>query len=175
MKVLRSFAAAALLLAAAPLVTHAQHAETAAGESHAHVAPHGGVVRSAGSYHVELVAQPTTLTFYLLGAKMSAQPNNGMKGSVLVQLTNNKTATLPLKPAGTDQLTATLPAGASVRTAIVTLTPTGGKAITARFEKLDAPRAHQAVAAVYVCPMHPEVTSDKPGSCPKCHMALVKK
>ena len=28
---------------------------------------------------------------------------------------------------------------------------------------------------VYVCPMHPEVTSDKPGSCPKCHMDLVEK
>jgi hypothetical protein len=30
-------------------------------------------------------------------------------------------------------------------------------------------------ATVYTCPMHPEVTSDKPGTCPKCGMALVKK
>ncbi|MDB5258548.1 MAG: hypothetical protein JWM14_3243 [Chitinophagaceae bacterium] len=28
---------------------------------------------------------------------------------------------------------------------------------------------------VYTCPMHPEVISDKPGSCPKCGMDLVKK
>ena len=27
---------------------------------------------------------------------------------------------------------------------------------------------------VYACPMHPEVTSEKPGMCPKCHMALEK-
>ena len=27
----------------------------------------------------------------------------------------------------------------------------------------------------YTCPMHPEIISDKPGSCPKCHMALVLK
>ncbi len=27
---------------------------------------------------------------------------------------------------------------------------------------------------IYTCPMHPEVKSDKPGSCPKCGMALVK-
>ena len=29
-------------------------------------------------------------------------------------------------------------------------------------------------AASYVCPMHPEVTSPRPGSCPKCGMALVE-
>lgn len=31
------------------------------------------------------------------------------------------------------------------------------------------------VAVVYTCPMHPEVTSDKPGTCPQCGMALVRK
>lgn len=28
--------------------------------------------------------------------------------------------------------------------------------------------------AQYACPMHPDATSDKPGICPKCHMALEK-
>lgn len=40
--------------------------------------------------------------------------------------------------------------------------------------------AHESVQAgtakaVYTCPMHPEVTSDKPGNCPKCGMTLVLK
>ena len=30
-------------------------------------------------------------------------------------------------------------------------------------------------AAVYTCPLHPEVTSSKPGKCPKCGMTLVKR
>jgi len=33
----------------------------------------------------------------------------------------------------------------------------------------------QPAATLYTCPMHPEVTSDQPGTCPKCGMALVKK
>lgn len=35
--------------------------------------------------------------------------------------------------------------------------------------------ATPAAATVYTCPMHPEVTSDQPGTCPKCGMALVTK
>ena len=26
----------------------------------------------------------------------------------------------------------------------------------------------------YTCPMHPEISSDEPGSCPKCGMNLVE-
>ncbi len=37
------------------------------------------------------------------------------------------------------------------------------------------PEAAPAAATAYTCPMHPEVTSDKPGPCPKCGMTLVKK
>jgi membrane fusion protein, copper/silver efflux system len=45
--------------------------------------------------------------------------------------------------------------------------------------KNEAPAAtttqvEQAAADVYLCPMHPTVKSDKPGSCPICGMALVK-
>jgi hypothetical protein len=41
--------------------------------------------------------------------------------------------------------------------------------------RTETPQAAPAAATVYTCPMHPEVTSDKPGTCPKCGMALVKK
>jgi hypothetical protein len=36
-------------------------------------------------------------------------------------------------------------------------------------------KADSAIAAVkYICPMHADVTSDKPGKCSKCGMDLVK-
>jgi hypothetical protein len=34
---------------------------------------------------------------------------------------------------------------------------------------------HDHGAAVYVCPMHPEITSRTPGTCPKCGMKLVER
>jgi hypothetical protein len=36
-------------------------------------------------------------------------------------------------------------------------------------------RGANSMTDTYTCPMHPEVKSDKPGSCPKCGMALEKK
>jgi hypothetical protein len=36
-------------------------------------------------------------------------------------------------------------------------------------------KTEETAAVVYTCPMHPEVTSDKAGVCPKCNMDLVKK
>lgn len=176
--------AAAALFALAPLASQAQHAHAegkadahmAPGETHAHVAPHGGVVRSASPYHMELVQQANELHIYLLAAKMAPVPNKSLSGKVMLQTTNNKTTTVTLAAGGDDHLVAKLPAGAKVRTAIVSLTA-DGKAINTRFDKLDAAASgSKAVGATYECPMKCEGSaSTKPGSCPKCGMALVKK
>ena len=41
--------------------------------------------------------------------------------------------------------------------------------------KMDHCKKADPKAVVYTCSMHPEVTSDKPGKCPKCGMELIKK
>jgi len=39
-------------------------------------------------------------------------------------------------------------------------------------QKTPEPSINPSAGVIYTCPMHPEVRQDKPGSCPKCGMAL---
>jgi len=39
---------------------------------------------------------------------------------------------------------------------------------------IETPSEQPIAEGNYTCPMHPEVTSDHPGECPKCGMALVE-
>ncbi|WP_426492500.1 heavy metal-binding domain-containing protein [Hymenobacter sp. 102] len=154
----------------------AAHGHQAVGETHAHTSPHGGIVRTAGTYHIELVPQPTQLHVYLLDAKEATVATAGTTGTVMLLTTAGKTSTGTLTPSG-DHFVVAVPAGTKVRTAIVSL-KAKGKSLSARFEKLDAAavKTGKAVSAAYICPMEcAGSASTKPGSCPTCGMALVKK
>ena len=51
--------------------------------------------------------------------------------------------------------------------------PTGGsQTVRATTPVPSAPAPAAGTAMQWVCPMHPEVVSDRPGACPKCGMAL---
>ena len=47
--------------------------------------------------------------------------------------------------------------------------------MSGKMGKCSMMKKSKSMATVYACPMHPEVTSDKAGKCPKCGMELVKK
>lgn len=168
------------LLAGFPLLATAQAAQAttpapkyqAAGETHAHPSPHGGVVHSAGAYHVEAVEQNRLLTLYLYDGKMQPLPTKQVTGMVLVEQQGGP-ASLKLAPVGDDRLQAQLPVGGAPAGVTVQLSR-NGQPFSARFESLYINPAPAAPAA-YACPMHPSETSATPGSCPKCHMALKKR
>lgn len=48
-------------------------------------------------------------------------------------------------------------------------------AISCENKNNNIPENTHTTTQQYTCPMHPEVISDKPGSCPKCGMDLVEK
>ena len=154
----------------------AAHGHKAAGETHAHKSPHGGTVRTAGKYHIELVQHANEVHVYLLDGKENTLPVNRTTGTVMLLSTTNKTSTVRLTPMGEDHLVAQLPAGVTLRTAILSV-KANGSSLSARFEKLDAAaKSGQAAGAAYACPMNCEGSaSEKPGSCQKCGMSLVKK
>ncbi|MBS1650629.1 MAG: hypothetical protein JSU07_01340 [Bacteroidetes bacterium] len=53
------------------------------------------------------------------------------------------------------------------------ITSCGNKTSEEKKENVAATTTSEA--KTYTCPMHPEVISDKPGTCPKCGMDLVEK
>ncbi|MBA2434711.1 MAG: hypothetical protein H0V54_06430, partial [Chthoniobacterales bacterium] len=58
-------------------------------------------------------------------------------------------------------------------------TQIGGEAVFVAFGQNVQPAAAKAAAPAaasgYTCPMHPEIVSERPASCPKCGMKLVEK
>lgn len=55
---------------------------------------------------------------------------------------------------------------------LVTFNYCGNKNTSTKESKTET---KEVTSVKYTCPMHSEVTSDKPGECPKCGMALVEK
>ena len=170
------------LLASLQLPTWAQNTPSstaaptyqATGETHAHPSPHGGVVHTAGAYHIEAVQQGPLLAVYFFDGKMQPLSNQQLTGTALVERGGQPTS-LPLKPTGTDRLQTALPHDPAP-TAVTVQLRYNGQAVSARFESLSpAGGSAEAAPATYVCPMHRSQTSATPGSCPKCHMALKKR
>ena len=111
----------------------AEHTQGAHDEEHDHGSPHGGTVKTAGAGHLELVVDGQDFKVYPLDAAEAALPVAGIAGAqVLLQPDGGAALTVPLAPMG-DHLHGTLPAGATVYTAVVTV-PVAGETRSARFE-----------------------------------------
>ena len=69
-----------------------------------------------------------------------------------------------------------LSAGFLLLVLITACQPSKDKAGQTEADKMESATPGQdSTKVAYTCSMHPEVTSDKPGKCPKCDMELAKK
>ncbi|WP_276348905.1 hypothetical protein [Daejeonella sp. JGW-45] len=90
MKTIKSIALAFSLLIAGSTISYAQTG------GHAHKAPHGGMIQTAGKYHIEMVKGADNIRFYLLDTKEKTVLNKGVKGTVVFEFANKTKATAPL-------------------------------------------------------------------------------
>jgi hypothetical protein len=69
------------------------------------VAPHGGQLRMAGGYHLELVMKPPMITVYVTDHAGVAIGSEGAQGQIVI-LAGKQKSTFPLKPVGENKLEA---------------------------------------------------------------------
>jgi hypothetical protein len=134
MKNLKTFALSFILAATSATLSFAQ--------DHHHKSPHGGEVKDAGGYHIEMVKTKTTLNFYLLGSDEKPSDKKAT-GKVEFEFSNKTKSTSALTTGEGGSLKVDLPKANIVDFANVTLT-VDGKEISAKFKNAvsDAAKAH---------------------------------
>jgi len=113
----------------ASFTTFAQHS----GGDHKHGSPHGGTVKSAGDFHIEVSIKDGLVMAYLLDAKEKAMKNKDVTGTAVIQTADGQTSTITLIPSGNEGFMYTLDKAKKYNKAIVTFT-TGGKTASASFD-----------------------------------------
>ena len=104
------------------------------------IGPHGGQVKDAGKYHLELVVKDATLTVYVTGSKDAKVATQGASGSATV-LAGKGTSNVKLEPSGENVL-----AGsgdfqpAPDMKVVVSVTLPGQQSVQARFTPLEKPK-----------------------------------
>jgi hypothetical protein len=101
-------------------------------EEHAHKAPHGGIVRTSGKYHVEVVPKGTAVDIYLLDEKEAKLPIQNVTVKVTGLTKDKKKLDVQPKPAK-DHFTAAVPAGSLSGATLVVTMRRGEETISARF------------------------------------------
>ncbi len=119
----------ALLVALIGSPVFAQHG----GADHKHTSPHGGIVKSSGNYHLELMQQAGTMTVYLLDKNEKTMPVSGATATALLQTQDGQVTTVTLKPGSNQQLSTTPDKTKSFRKAVVTVA-FGDKSASASFD-----------------------------------------
>lgn len=118
--------------------TNAQH-DHKGGESHQHTSPHGGIVKSAGKFHIELVRTKDKdktgelFTIYLLDEAEKPISNQGKFGVLFIQTADANSWQENLQLVGDDKFTFTYKGNGSIINAIVSI-KWGDETATAKYQ-----------------------------------------
>ncbi|HCS19619.1 MAG TPA: hypothetical protein DIW47_03480 [Bacteroidetes bacterium] len=165
-----------LLISSGTLMAQHNHGGQGNGENaqnHTHHPPHGGQMKEAGKYHIEMVVdlflKKDRLTFYLFKGKLKPVVNEEITGIITIEYKDGSTVTDTLRAGGDNYFVAQLEKPEPF-TCIVNF-QVKGKLVSGVFTH---PGLEIKTGGVYTCPMHPEIKKESPGTCPKCGMTLEK-
>jgi hypothetical protein len=121
-----------LLLAGAAIAqqTKRTHADLPA---HSHKAHHGGTVKSAGDYHIELVEESGKFRVYLLDNRERAIRLQGITGMAIFRNGDVTTGTQRLTPVGDSHFE--IPLKGQPFSAIIVNFKINGQSVIAKFER----------------------------------------
>ena len=112
---------------------------------HKHTSPHGGVVKTAGNYHLELLQKNGVLTVYLLDANEKPMSVAGATATALLQAADGKVTTVKLPLTARQQFVTTLDKTKAFRKAIINVA-INGQSVSASFDLTSAGRGDGRMA-----------------------------
>lgn len=112
--------------------SYASFAQYSSGD-HKHGSPHGGTVKSAGDFHIELTVKDGMVMAYLLDGKEKTMANAGVTATAVIQMADGQTSNITLIPSGKDGFMYTLDKIKKYNKAIVTFV-NAGKTASASFD-----------------------------------------
>ncbi|GEO02541.1 hypothetical protein AAE02nite_02050 [Adhaeribacter aerolatus] len=137
----------------------------ASGPAHAHKSNHGGVVKSAGDYHIELVTKSNQYLIYLLDAGEHPISLKGVTGLAILRDGDRTVHTQTLTPTFNTHFV--LHTNGTAHSAVIVNFMVNNQNITAKFEKTGSS------AMIFFCPQKCTGSdSNIAGICPKCGTAL---
>ncbi|NOX46954.1 MAG: hypothetical protein GXO89_08260 [Chlorobi bacterium] len=137
-------------------------------------APHGGELKKAGKYHVEMLAdlllKKNQLAFYLFKGSLKPVSLKGITGTIAFEQDDGTSRVDTLVLQGDARFVAQLKDKKAFKCKVRFLVK--GKTVSADFSHKGL---ESSVLGNYRCPMHTDVVANEPGNCPKCGMELVLK
>lgn len=174
LKIAITFFSILLMNAGTIMAQHDHGSHNHGGSSQSHQPPHGGQIKEAGKYHIEMLVnmllKQDKITLYVLKSNLKPVANEGITGTITIKYKDGTTVTDTLFPREDDYFVAPLKKTEPL-TCIVKF-QIKGKTVSAFFS---FSAFGLNTKSVYTCPMHPEIEQEKSGTCPKCGMELLEK